>query len=188
MIEYEYYIANTIHRFELTANSATAAHEKAFSLYGILLFPALLGSGLMYNVFHLEGMYFIMAFMVMMGILVNVYFFYQRTIAKNQTLKLIIQEGYIQLIDHQQIHVQEEIKHITIQLIRCGKHLQPALRLSGEYFQGIIIGLKNIEIENAIETHNKLCQPDYWLSDKQQAEQLMALVEMNFELEKSTKL
>ena len=176
MIHQELQLTNTIYRFELTTNSSIKAYEKAFSLYGILVIPALLGITLMYNVFQLRDEYFVIPVLILMLALVNIYVFYQRMTTKNDRLKLIIEDNQIQLMDNEKIYFQEQIVLTTIQLIRCGKNLEPALELNSKNFQGVIIGLRNIKIDIPIETQNQLYQPDYWLSSKHQAQTFMQLI------------
>ena len=176
MIHQELQITDTIHRFELTTNSSIRANEKAFSLYGILVIPALLGVTLMYNVFQLRDEYLAIPVLILVLALINIYVFYQRIITKNDRLKLIIEDNQIRLMDNEQIYFQEQIVLTTIQLIRCGKNLEPALELNSKNFQGIIIGLKNIKIDIPIETQNQLYQPDYWLLNKYQTHAFMKLI------------
>lgn len=176
MIKQELYLTNTIHRFKLRLNSSLSANESAFSLYGILIIPTLLGSGLMYNVFQLRDEYFTIPFILMVVSLANIYFFYRRMTLKNETITLIIQNDYIQLMNYEQIYFQEEMEQLKVEFLRCGRNLKPAIKLSGTSFQGIVIGLKNIDSNYPIEIENKLCQPDYQLVDKQQFHQLIELI------------
>ena len=68
-------------------NTSANAYGKAFSLYGVLIIPILLGSVIMYNVFGLTGKYFTTAFLLMTLLVGNVYFFYRRMIDRMSVLK-----------------------------------------------------------------------------------------------------
>lgn len=176
MIEQESFEEEKIYRFELIPNTMTNAYNKAFNLYGILIIPILLGSFLMYNIFELREKYFITSFLLMVFTLGNIYFFYHRLINKTSILKLIVYSNCIQIFDGNQICFQENIEQLEIKMMICGNPVGPAIRISNEDFQGIIIGWKNTENNNHINIKNKLIQPDYWLRNKEQSNTLMDIL------------
>ena len=173
MVQQSLYFDNPIRRFELKINGYEHAYERAFNLYGILLMPALLGGVLMYNVFELRQEYFMVSFLLMAVILLNLYFFYERIIHTSNTIKLILLDNNIQIMDHNQSYFQEHIDNLEIDIILCGRNLIPALCIKSKDNEKMIIGLKNIKIDHTIETQNQLCQPDYWLHSQQQADLLI---------------
>lgn len=176
MIQQSLYFDNQIHRFELKVNTDENAYEKAFNLYGILLMPALLGGVLMYSVFELRQMYFTATFLLLVVVLANLYFYSERINYKTNTLKLILIQNVIQLIDNEQNYFRANIEELDIHLILCGKKLQPALCIKSEHIERIVIGLRNIKMNSPITIKNPLCQPDVWLHNQQQANLLIDLI------------
>lgn len=177
MIHQDLYLGDAFNRFELTDNSSERAAEKAFNLYGVLIIPTLLGGILMYDLFQLRDEYFVVSFLLMVVVLINLYFFYRTMTYGFNPIKMIIQEDYIQLLDKEQVYFQDDLKRINIEIILCGRQLQPAIRLSGKNFQGVVIGLKDTKIDRPIEVKNKLCLPDYWMLNQNQSNQLMSLID-----------
>jgi len=179
MIPQELQLTNTIHRFELTVNSSGSAFEKAFSLYGILIIPSFLGIDLIYNVLRLREESLWITIIVLVMILINIYFFYQKRIIEKHRLKLLIYNGYIRIRDNQKIYFKEEFYQINIKPILCGKKLQPALQLNSKSGERIIIGLKHIKLDVLEQSQNQLSQPDYWLSNQYQTQSLMKILKIN---------
>ena len=89
MIQQSSYLNHPIHRFELKINGDENAYERAFNLYGILLMRALFGGVLIYNILELRQVYFTITFSLMIVILTNIYFYYERTTYTSNSLKLI---------------------------------------------------------------------------------------------------
>ena len=168
---------HSIHRFVLLPNTSKSVHHKITELFSIIVIPMFLGGFIMVSVFNLRDTYLIIAVSLMLCVLVNLYIFYQRRFYKSQILKLIIHNDLIQITDSYEVFFQDNIQQLSIQMLLSGKKLQPAVKLSGLDFQGIIISLKNLKIEHPITTKNKLCQPDYRLAKSQQANILFKLFE-----------
>lgn len=181
MTHQELLLTHTIHRFELKNNSYQRAYENAFNLYGVLIIPILLGGILMYNVFQLRDEYFVIPFLLLVFFLGNLYIFSQRMMYKNYTLKLIINNDYIQILDREQIYFQGDLAHVSIEVIRYGKKLKSAIQLTNEDLGSIILGLKDTELNNIIYTENKLCLPDYSISTKRQSNLLLSLLRKNYQ-------
>ena len=140
MIHQEQKNQDTIHRFELKANSYQKAYETTFSLYGILVVPALVGGILMYNVLELRDEYFVITITLLVAFLFNIYVFYQKMIYTKHSLKLIIMGENMQLMDNKHIYFYENMHQTNIEIIQCGKLLIPAIKISSEGFRGIVIG------------------------------------------------
>jgi hypothetical protein len=169
-------IDHTTHRFDLKINSNQSAQEKAFNLYGILIIPALLGGVLMYNIFQLRDEYWFIAYALLMICLMNLYFFNQRKMKKNDILKLVITGNYIQCLDNDKIYFQGNLEDLQSEVILCGKSLQPAIKVHHPDAYGLVIGLKHKSSEFQITQQHELCQPDYWLRHSTQSERFMALI------------
>jgi hypothetical protein len=169
-------LQHTMYRFDLKVNSYSNAFDNAFSWYGIFIIPTLVSGVLMYNMFHLRDEYFVIAYAFLIILLLNIHFFYKKINIDNQQLKLIINNGYVQLIDNNQIHFQGSIENLQTEVLLCGKELKPALKISTEGFDGLIIGLENSTIDYSITRQNKLWQPDYWLKKTSQANILIDLI------------
>lgn len=165
-------------RFHLQPNSSISASKNAFSVYGILIIPILIGGFLMHYVFQLYGTYLIICFIMLLMALGNIFYYYRRQTHQSKTLKLIIQYDWIQLLDQNQLYFQKDLHQMQLEPILCGKLRTPALKISSEDFEGIIIGLKHIDVDFPVNAQNKLSQPDYWILNKSEAQQLVNFMKM----------
>jgi len=178
MIPQESKLTNAIHRFELTVNSSISAFEKAFNLNGILIIPTFLGINLMYNVLTLRNESLWITIILWIVILINIYFFYQQKIIEKHSLKLLIYNDHIRIMDHQKIYFKEELHQLTLTPILYGKKSQLAIQVNGKSTKGIIIGLKHIKLKVLKDSQNQLSQPDYWLKNQYQAQKLMEILDI----------
>ena len=165
-----FHTSNTLSRFELIPNTSHIGTENAFSIYGILIIPQLLGGVFLYHAFEIRGIFFWVALGVLTLILVNVYIFYKRTSYRDHVLKLIIDNTYIQMMNYREIQFQSHIEDVKIEMIKCGRQGYPAIKLSNEELPSFIIGLKQ-PLQNQ-EMTQSLIQPDYWLKNKKEWEYL----------------
>ena len=76
------YTLDTFSRFELFPSSMNIECENAFSLYGILVLPILFGSIVFFYMFGIASNIFWIMFGLQAVILFNIYFFYKRTIQR----------------------------------------------------------------------------------------------------------
>ena len=144
-------------------NSSEVGMEQAFSIYGILLLPKLIGGIILYYIFELRGIYFLIALALLFILMLNIYFYYKRILWKEHQLKLIVDSNYLRLMDNKNIYMSAHIKEIKTRKIITGKKNYPAISIKSEGFDEILIGLKKQQNTLDSEQSTSICQPDYWL-------------------------
>ena len=97
-------------------------------------------------------------------ILINIYFFYKRAFHRSNNLKLLIDNNYIQILNHKKIYLQDYIQNIKIEETSYGQQDYSSIKISGEDFQGIVIATKQKNKIYHFESKNTLAQPDYWIT------------------------
>lgn len=157
-------IENILVRIHLKPNSSEIGGRENFMIYGILLFPMLIGYIIFYGVFELRAEALIYAFIVFVTILVNLFFFFKNSWRSHYRLCLILDGGYIQFLDAEKLITRIPLDEIRMEIQWCKKSNCPAVLLKHQNMPVILIGQKkgNEAIKNS-SLQKEMCQPDYWL-------------------------
>ena len=102
--------------------------------------------------------------------------FYQRMIERNNKIKLIVTDDYLQILNSKKIYLQAKIDMMNIHTLHCGTSFNSAIKISNEESEGIIIGVKKRKNIFQPSTMSQLKQPDYWLQKTNQWEMLSLLL------------
>lgn len=166
---------NTIYEFDLVLNSTHFAAEQALNFYGILVLPALLGSTLLYHHLGLRAAYLLIALVLLFLVLVNLYFFNERKLARNKQLRLLIDGQFLQILNSQKVYLHQRIHDLVIVYRYVGQY--PTLDISGADFPSLYISY--YRPSKSVAADSQLRQPDYWIKKKRLWEQLCRLMKVH---------
>ena len=173
------YTLENFSRFELFPNTTNIRLENAFSIWGILIFPIIVGSLLLYHVFGVRGVFFWSSFGLFLLVLINIFIFYRTQTYKENVHRLILDRNFIQMINQSNIQFQADIRDVTVENLKCSKEGYPAIRIYNEELQSIIIGFRQSSPSNNHENSYPLSQPDYWIQHKKEWNKLQDIINQN---------